>query len=162
MILFLLFAQNFVKGYRLNSTVTKYVHARTGVECIFLCMREDKSCRSINFRKISSCDKNCELLRDVDSEKPELLLQDEQFDHYILLGPSRVCINRSCKKKYFYFQMYPTQIFNWLFSLIGYRSNKNVRKCCLCAEGAHPGRNTQRHEPRKQSVHKTLYKLLAI
>ena len=77
----------------------KYVHAHTGVECVFLCMREDESCRSVNFRKTSNGDKNCEFLTDVHSERPEFLLKDEQFDHYILLNPSRVNMNCSYKQK---------------------------------------------------------------
>ena len=88
-----------IKGHRLNSTVLKYVHAHTGLECIFLCMREDESCRSVNFRKTSNGDKNCEFLTDVHSEKPEFLLKDEQYDYYILLDPSRVCINRVLTRK---------------------------------------------------------------
>ena len=77
------------EGYRLNSTVMKYVHAPSAVECVFLCVSEDESCRSINFRKASNSDKNCELLKDVDSERPELLLQDEKFDYFLLLDPNR-------------------------------------------------------------------------
>ena len=93
MIVFLLFVQN-LKGHRLNTTVIKYVHADTGVECVLLCLNEDTSCRSTNFRKTSNSDKNCELLRDVHSEKPDLLLNDDQFDHYQLLDPNRVSMNR--------------------------------------------------------------------
>jgi hypothetical protein len=90
MFLFLLFVQN-LKGHRLNTTaVIKYVHAVTGVECVLLCLSEDTSCRSTNFRKTSNSDKNCELLRDVHAEKPDLLLEDVQFDHYQLLDPNRV------------------------------------------------------------------------
>ncbi|CAB3977854.1 Hypothetical predicted protein [Paramuricea clavata] len=77
------------EGNRLNSTVIKYVHTNTGLQCIFLCVQLDKSCRSINFRKISNGEKNCELLRDVHSEKPDLLLNDDQFDYYLLLDPNR-------------------------------------------------------------------------
>ena len=55
-----------------------------------LCKTEEKSCRSVNFKKISNCDKNCELLEDVASEKPKYLLEDEQFDHYLLLDANRV------------------------------------------------------------------------
>ncbi len=62
-------------------------------------MREDESCRSVNFRKTSNGDKNCEFLTDVHSERPEFLLKDEQFDHYILLNPSRVNMNCSYKQK---------------------------------------------------------------
>ena len=104
MILFLLFVQN-LKGHRLNTTVIKYVHAVTGVECVLLCLNEDTSCRSTNFRKTASnSDKNCELLREVHAEKPDLLLEDVQFDHYQLLDPNRVSMNRSCiyKKKISY------------------------------------------------------------
>jgi hypothetical protein len=92
MIVFLLFVQN-LKGHRLNTTVIKYIHAHTGVECVLLCLNEDSSCRSTNFGKTSNSDKNCELLRDVHSEKPDLLLNDDQFDHYQLLDPNRVSMN---------------------------------------------------------------------
>ena len=73
----------------------KYVHAPSAMECVFWCVREDESCRSINFRKASNHDKNCELLKDVDSDRPELLLQDEKFDYLLLLDPSRVGIKIS-------------------------------------------------------------------
>ncbi|CAB4024293.1 Hypothetical predicted protein [Paramuricea clavata] len=86
--LFLLFVQN-LKGHRLNTTVIKYVYAHTGVGCVLLCLSEDTSCRSTNFRKTSNSDKNCELLRDIHSEKTDLLLKDVQFDHYQLLDPNR-------------------------------------------------------------------------
>jgi hypothetical protein len=92
MILFLLFVQN-LKGHRLNTTVIKYVHAVTGVQCVLLCLNEDTSCRSTNFRKTSNSDKNCELLREVHAEKPDLLLEDVQFDHYQLLDPNRVSMH---------------------------------------------------------------------
>jgi hypothetical protein len=84
----------------LNSKVIKYLHSHSGVQCIFLCVSEDTSCRSINFRKTSNCDKNCELLKDVASERPELLLKNEQFDHYILLNPKRVSMNHFTLKKF--------------------------------------------------------------
>ena len=77
----------------------KYVHAVNGVECVLLCLNEDASCRSTNFRKTSNSEKNCELLRDVHAEKPDLLLGDVQFDHYQLLDPNRVSMNRFCKYK---------------------------------------------------------------
>ena len=101
--LFLLFVQN-LKGHRLNTTVIKHVHAVTGVQCVLLCLSEDTSCRYINFRKTSNSDKNCELLRDIHSEKPDLLLKDAQFDHYQLLYPNMVSMNRSCiyKKTLFF------------------------------------------------------------
>ena len=51
-----------------------------------LCMTEEKSCRSVNFRKMSNCNKNCELLEDVASETPNRLVQDDQFDHFLLLA----------------------------------------------------------------------------
>ena len=66
------------------------MHAGSGVECVLLCMHKDKSCRSINFRKTSNCERNCELLADVDTEKPDLLLKDANCDYYVLLEPSRV------------------------------------------------------------------------
>jgi hypothetical protein len=44
-------------------------------------------------------EKISELLRDVHAEKPDLLLGDVQFDHYQLLDPNRVIMNRFCKYK---------------------------------------------------------------
>ena len=57
----------------------------------------DKSCRSVNFRKMSVNDGtgNCQLLNGVDSENPELLHKDEHFDYYILLQPNRASISRA-------------------------------------------------------------------
>ena len=51
-----------------------------------LCMTEEKSCRSVNFRKMSNSNKNCELLEDVASETPDGLVLDDQFDHFLLLA----------------------------------------------------------------------------
>ena len=82
--------QNFFKGHRLNSTVIKYTHAYTGIECIMKCMDEDKSCRSVNFLKKTNFENNCEFLQDISSEKLDLLLESENYDYYILLSPNRV------------------------------------------------------------------------
>ena len=82
----------FFKGHRLNSTVINYTHAHAGLDCIFLCVRDSKTCRSVNFLKTSNSNKNCEFLKDVSSEKPDLLLNDERYDYYILLNPNRVSI----------------------------------------------------------------------
>jgi hypothetical protein len=61
---------------------------------ITACVLEDESCRSVNFRKTSTYEgkENCEFLHAVDSENPELLYKDENFDYYILLQPKRVSI----------------------------------------------------------------------
>ena len=80
------------KGYRLNGTVIKFVDASSAVECVLRCVNEDETCRSINFRKNSNCGRNCEFLNDIASEKPDLLVQDEKFDYYVLLNPRRVSI----------------------------------------------------------------------
>ena len=55
-------------------------------------MLNDTTCTSINFKKNTVCEDNCEFLNDLSSEKPELLLKDEKFDHYVLLNPKRVSI----------------------------------------------------------------------
>ena len=57
-------------------------------------MLQDKSCRSINFKKhpVNNDTANCELLFGVESEKPELLYENENYDYYTLLHPSRVSI----------------------------------------------------------------------
>ncbi|CAB3993826.1 Hypothetical predicted protein [Paramuricea clavata] len=81
-----------LKGYRLDTTVIKYVHAKSGVDCILQCMLQDKSCRSANFRKTptSGGKQNCELLKTVDSEEPPGKLENDQnFDYYKLLQPER-------------------------------------------------------------------------
>ena len=82
------------KGHRLNTTVIKYVHAKSGVDCIIQCMLKNESCRSANFRKTDNCQgqENCELLKAVDSEEPENLKKDDNFDYYILLQPHRVSV----------------------------------------------------------------------
>ena len=57
-------------------------------------MAQDKSCRSVNFRKcaVNNDTGNCELLYDVDSENPELLYKDEHSDYLVLLSPIRVSV----------------------------------------------------------------------
>ena len=83
--------QNFLfKAHRLNSKVINYTHAETGLDCLLLCVRDNKYCRSINFNLTSNSDRNCEFLKDVSTEKPELLLKDEDYYYYILLIPNRV------------------------------------------------------------------------
>ena len=92
------------KGHRLNSTVINYTHANAGLDCIFLCVRDSKTCRSVNFLKTSNSDRNCEFLKDISSEKPEVLVDDGRYDYYILLNPNRVSIKnhfmatRGCTK----------------------------------------------------------------
>ena len=74
----------------MNSTVVNYTHARTGVECVMKCVDQSRFCRSVNFKKYSNCEKNCEFLEDVSSEKPKLLLENKSYDYYILTNPVRV------------------------------------------------------------------------
>ena len=74
----------------MNRTVVKYIRARTGVECVMKCVDQSRFCRSINFKKHSNCEKNCEFLEDVSSKKPELLLEDQSYDYYILTKHVRV------------------------------------------------------------------------
>jgi hypothetical protein len=85
------------KGHFFKSEAIKIVHVQSGVDCILQCMLQDKSCRSVNFRKMSVNDGagNCQLLYGADSENPELLHEDEHFDYYVLLQPNRVSINRA-------------------------------------------------------------------
>ena len=73
----------------MDSDVVKSIHARSGQECIFQCVLQDESCRSVNFGKTSTCEENCEFLSAVASENPEQLHKNEQFDYYILLQPTR-------------------------------------------------------------------------
>jgi hypothetical protein len=75
--------------------MVKIVHAQSGADCIIQCMLQDKSCRSVNFRKISfnNGTGNCQLLNGLDSENPELLHEDERFDHLTLLQPNRVSMS---------------------------------------------------------------------
>ncbi|XP_028410350.1 uncharacterized protein LOC114532964 [Dendronephthya gigantea] len=78
------------EDHRLNTTVAKYVHALTGGECILFCMRDDESCRAINFNKSSTSEKNCEFLKDTASEmSQDDLHKDEDYDYYTLLSPTR-------------------------------------------------------------------------
>jgi hypothetical protein len=85
-----------LSGHHLESEVIKFVHAQSGVDCILQCMLQDKSCRSVNFRKtcaVNNGSENCQLLHDVASENPELLHEDERFDHLTLLQPNRVSMS---------------------------------------------------------------------
>ncbi len=70
----------------------EYVHAQSEVDCILQCLLQNKSCRSVNFRKSSANDRyeNCELLNAVDSEESEFLYKNAQYDYYKLLQPNRV------------------------------------------------------------------------
>ena len=72
----------------------EYVHAQSGVDCILQCLLQNKSCRSVNFRKSSANDgyENCEFLNAVDSEESEFLYKNAQYDYYKLLQPNRVSI----------------------------------------------------------------------
>ena len=85
---------SFYTGHRLNTTVINYVHATSGVDCIMQCLLKNESCRSANFRKTDNCEgfENCELLKAVDSDEPENLKKDDNFDYYILLQPHRVSV----------------------------------------------------------------------
>ena len=87
-----LLKSHFLKGHRLNSPVINYTHANSGAECIQKCMLQDKSCRSVNFLKDDGTNraKNCEFLRDVSTEKPDLLLPNNSYHYFILLNPNRV------------------------------------------------------------------------
>ncbi|XP_028401168.1 sushi, von Willebrand factor type A, EGF and pentraxin domain-containing protein 1-like [Dendronephthya gigantea] len=75
---------------RLNNTrVLQYLHSNSGPECVLQCLNRDKCCRSINYKKSSQCEKNCELLSETGAEKPERLVEDHEYNHYVLLQPSR-------------------------------------------------------------------------
>ena len=85
------------KGYRFNSTVRNYTYARTGVDCLMECVVYGKSCGSVNYNKASDFDKNCEFLQDVSWEKPDLLLKNESYNHYILLNcPNTERVSTAC------------------------------------------------------------------
>ena len=83
-----------LKGYRLDTVkMTKYIHAKSGLDCILQCVLQEILCRSVNFRNplTSGGEENCELLKTVDSEEPPgSLKKDENFDYYKLLQPERV------------------------------------------------------------------------
>ena len=68
------------------------INAPSRTDCILQCLLQDKSCRSVNFKKTSVKNNtgNCELLYDVDLERPELLRKDEHFDYLTLRKPIRV------------------------------------------------------------------------
>ena len=85
----------FVEGHRFDGEVIEIIHAQSGLDCILQCVFQDKSCRSVNFRKISFINEteNCQLLYRIDSEKPQLLYKDERFDYLMLLQPERVSSN---------------------------------------------------------------------
>ena len=77
----------------------------SGAECILLCMLEDECCQSVNYRKSCAGQKNCELLRTLASEKPEVLEKDVNFDHYVLLQPKRVSDCNVCYQPFFKFDI---------------------------------------------------------
>ena len=54
------------------------------------------------FWNVSNSDRNCEFLKDVSTEKPELLLKDEDYDYYILLSPNGVSIENFFYKIIFF------------------------------------------------------------
>ena len=91
--IFVIFAQiSTFEGRRLNSPVTKYTRAQSAAECVMKCMVEDTSCRSVNFKKHSNSENNCEFLQDISSEKQELFLMNASYDYLILTNPERVSI----------------------------------------------------------------------
>lgn len=68
----------------------EYVHAVTGVECIYFCARDNKACRSTNFNNCSKSEKNCEFFQDIASEMPAHdFHHHKDFDYYELKNPSR-------------------------------------------------------------------------
>lgn len=70
------------------------------------CVVYGKSCRSVNYNKASDFGKNCEFLQDVSWEKPDLLLKNESYDHYLLLNcpnTERVSTCVAQKKNFFEF-----------------------------------------------------------
>ena len=79
-------------GRRLDYPVLKHLRTNSGPECIFMCVTEHDCCRSVNYGKKphSGGEKNCQLLLGLASEKPDLLINDTNFHHYILLQPNRV------------------------------------------------------------------------
>lgn len=78
----------------MNYSITKFIHAKSGPECVLHCMHQDECCQSVNYR-VFSCDgqENCELLHGLAAELPDLLIEDQNFDHYALLNPVRVSTN---------------------------------------------------------------------
>lgn len=80
-------------GLRLNATVFTRSHAASSVKCVLQCLNEP-CCRSVNYHKTPTCDyskENCELLHVISTENPQYLVEDKEFDYYILLPqPNRV------------------------------------------------------------------------
>ena len=91
MLCFTVNLNNFRIDQRLNVTVLGRSHASSPAECILHCVNES-CCRSVNYRK-RNCDDaygNCELIHSQGTETPQNLVNDQKFDHYILLQPRRV------------------------------------------------------------------------
>ena len=61
-------------------------------------MLEDECCQSANYKKSGAGRENCELLRNLASEKSELLRKDVNFDHYVLLQPKRDPTTFNCRE----------------------------------------------------------------
>ena len=86
--------------HRLNATLHKKLHALYDVACVEKCV-DDKCCRSVNFLKTLDLDgeknrDNCELFHDaVLTEERYNLSRNDNYDHFTLNSPLKVCIHNS-------------------------------------------------------------------
>jgi hypothetical protein len=82
-------------GRRLDVPVLRTLYAPYGPTCVLHCLNHN-CCRSVNYNKKCSSSEskyNCELLHYVASEQPGQMKHNENFDHLVLLQPTRVSHN---------------------------------------------------------------------
>ena len=82
-------------GRRLDVPVLRTLYAPYGPTCVLHCLNHN-CCRSVNYNKTCSSSEskdNCELLHYVASEQPGQMKHNENFDHLVLLQPTRVSHN---------------------------------------------------------------------
>ena len=112
------YTNQFLLGYRLNTTLWMMKNVSSKVECVIECVNEP-CCRSINYKKNSHNEANCEMLSDVvynTSDPEKVLVKNCSYDYVYLTNPQKVCY--SC-----------LECFNWIHHLIP--SNKRSQSSPL-------------------------------
>ncbi|XP_028417722.1 uncharacterized protein LOC114542175 [Dendronephthya gigantea] len=86
------------EGRRLNATVLTSCYTQSAAKCVLQCSNEP-CCRSVNYHKTSSGEcliENCELLHAISTENPQYLVEDKDFDYFILLPQPEREFNCQC------------------------------------------------------------------
>ncbi|CAB4026353.1 Hypothetical predicted protein [Paramuricea clavata] len=103
------------KHHRFNGSLLVRLRAFSGPGCVLHCLHNE-CCRSVNYWKtgMSSAEtENCELLHVLATDHPEYLIEDINYDYYILVQPVRprncncltcdggtFCLNEKCSCTY--------------------------------------------------------------